>query len=143
MTNIADIELSKALAAAGCGILRAQKFEPLNDADRDWLIVASKGKDEGPSLASILRTVSEVTRISTAELKSPRRRRDIVRARMIYYIVARQITSHSLPTIGRTVGGRDHCTVLHGIARVEEGRPYFEPQLSRVLAALGRGGGQQ
>lgn len=142
MTSIIDIELSKALAAAGCGIKRGPKIERSPDDVRDWLIVATKGTDNGPSLAAILQAVSEATRIGTAELKSPRRRRDIVRARMVYYIVARQLTSHSLPAIGRTVGGRDHCTVLHGIARVEENRSYFEPHLSRVLAALGRGGKQ-
>lgn len=139
MTSIIDIELSKALAAAGCGIRRGAVIERSKDADRDWIIVATKGGESGPSLASILQAVSEATWIGTADLKSPRRRRDVVRARMIYYIVARQLTSHSLPAIGRTVGGRDHCTVLHGIARVEEDRPYFEPHLSRVLAALGCG----
>lgn len=142
MSIVIDIDLSRALAAAGCGIKRGPKIEQSPDNDRDWLIVATKGSDNGPSLTSILQAVSEVTRISTAELKSPRRRRDIVRARMIYYIVARQLTSHSLPVIGRTAGGRDHCTVLHGIARIEEDRPYFEPHLSRVLATLGRGGQQ-
>lgn len=140
MTNIADLELSRALAAAGCGILRRPKVERPAHGDRDWLIVATKGSDQGISLSSIVHAVSEVTAIGRAELKSPRRRRDVVRARMIYYAVARQITSHSLPTIGRAIGGKDHSTIMHGLARVEEDRPYFEPHLSRVLAALGRGG---
>lgn len=138
MTNIADLELSRALAAAGCGILRRPKVEK----PRDWLIVATKGSDQGISLSSIVHAVSEVTAIGRAELKSPRRRRDVVRARMIYYAVARQLTSHSLPTIGRAIGGKDHSTIMHGLARVEEDRAYFEPHLSRVLAALGRGGMQ-
>lgn len=142
MTNIADLELSRALAAAGCGILRRPKVERPAHGDRDWLIVATKGPEEGPSLASILQAVSEATRIGTAELKSPRRRRDVVRARMIYYIVARQLTSHSLPTIGRAIGGKDHSTIMHGLTRFNEDRAYFEPHLSRVLAALGRGGMQ-
>lgn len=138
MNNTVEMELKLALEKAGCGILRAPKVEK----PRDWLIVATKGSDQGISLSSIVHAVSEVTAIGSAELKSPRRRRDVVRARMIYYAVARQLTSHSLPTIGRAIGGRDHSSILHGIAKVEEDRAYFEPHLSRVLAALGRGGVQ-
>lgn len=140
MTNIADIELTRALAAAGCGILRRPRTDRPQEPERDWLIVATKGTDEGPSLATILRVVSDVTRVNTAELKSPRRRKDIVRARTIYYILARQLTIHSLVVIGRSCGGRDHCTVLHGLSKVDENRSAFEPEMSRALAALGRGG---
>ena len=31
-----------------------------------------------------------------------------------------QLTSRSLPEIGRRFGGRDHTTVMHGVKRIEE-----------------------
>jgi chromosomal replication initiator protein len=32
--------------------------------------------------------------------------------------LARELTEHSLPEIGRGVGGRNHTTVLHAVNRV-------------------------
>ena len=32
--------------------------------------------------------------------------------------LAKELTDHSLPTIGRAFGGRDHTTVLHACRRV-------------------------
>ena len=34
--------------------------------------------------------------------------------------LAKQLTSRSLPEIGRMFGGRDHTTVMHGVKRVEQ-----------------------
>ena len=33
--------------------------------------------------------------------------------------LAKQITTRSLPDIGRRFGGRDHTTVLHAVRRIE------------------------
>ena len=34
--------------------------------------------------------------------------------------LAKQLTSRSLPEIGRKFGGRDHSTVIHAVRRIEE-----------------------
>jgi chromosomal replication initiator protein len=34
--------------------------------------------------------------------------------------LAKQLTSRSLPEIGRRFGGRDHTTVMHAVSRVAE-----------------------
>ena len=34
--------------------------------------------------------------------------------------LSKQLTSRSLPEIGRRFGGRDHTTIMHGIRKVEE-----------------------
>ena len=34
--------------------------------------------------------------------------------------LCKQLTSRSLPEIGRHFGGRDHTTVMHGVRRIEE-----------------------
>ena len=46
------------------------------------------------------------------------RRPDIVTARQVAMYLARELTGHSLPEIGRGIGGRSHTTVLHAINRV-------------------------
>jgi chromosomal replication initiator protein len=34
--------------------------------------------------------------------------------------LSKQLTSRSLPEIGRKFGGRDHTTVMHGVKKIEE-----------------------
>ena len=41
-------------------------------------------------------------------------------ARQVAMYLARELTDHSLPEIGRGVGGRNHTTVMHAITRVGE-----------------------
>jgi chromosomal replication initiator protein len=51
--------------------------------------------------------------------------------------LAKQMTSRSLPEIGRKFGGRDHTTVMHGVRRIEELRS-ADSQLSDELEMLRR-----
>jgi len=51
--------------------------------------------------------------------------------------LAKQLTTRSLPDIGRRFGGRDHTTVLHAVRRIEELKA-LDAQLSRDLEALVR-----
>ena len=34
--------------------------------------------------------------------------------------LCKQLTTRSLPEIGRRFGGRDHTTVMHGVRKIEE-----------------------
>jgi chromosomal replication initiator protein len=88
------------------------------------------------TLRMIKETVAGVTRASIHDLDGPYRRADLARARMIYYWVARRLTSKGMPLIGHYCGGRDHSTVSYGFLRVERDRLAFEPELSRVMAVL-------
>jgi chromosomal replication initiator protein len=46
------------------------------------------------------------------------RRPAVAAARQVAMYVARELTQHSLPEIGRGMGGRNHSTVLHAVSRV-------------------------
>jgi len=48
-----------------------------------------------------------------AEIISPRRLKEYAEVRSVIINLLRELTSLSLPEIGRIVGGRDHTTVLH------------------------------
>jgi chromosomal replication initiator protein len=50
----------------------------------------------------------------------PKRVRTYARPRQVAMYLAKQLTSRSLPEIGRRFGGRDHTTVMHGVKRIEE-----------------------
>lgn len=54
-------------------------------------------------------------------LTGPTRRRPYARARQVAMYVMRQICPHlSYPAIGGIIGGRDHTTILHGVAKIEQ-----------------------
>ena len=44
----------------------------------------------------------------------------VARPRQIAMYLAKQLTSRSLPEIGRKFGNRDHTTVMHAVSRVGE-----------------------
>ena len=46
--------------------------------------------------------------------------RAVARPRQVAMYLAKQLTSRSLPEIGRKFGGRDHTTVMHAVRKVEE-----------------------
>ena len=55
-----------------------------------------------------------------AEMTSARRARAVARPRQVAMYLAKQLTSRSLPEIGRKFGGRDHTTVIHAVKKIEE-----------------------
>ncbi len=74
---------------------------------------------EGPVDAeSIQRVVCEKMNINPDDLLGPGRTKELVLARQIAMYLARQMTSASLPAIGKIFGGRDHSTVLHACNKI-------------------------
>ncbi len=67
----------------------------------------------------------------------PKRVRSYARPRQIAMWLCKQMTSRSLPEIGRRFGGRDHTTVMHGVKRVEELKT-IDSQISDDLEMLRR-----
>jgi chromosomal replication initiator protein len=69
------------------------------------------------SVAEIQRVACEHFGLSREELLSTTRSPRIAWPRQIAMYLARELTSESLPSIGRHFGGRDHTTVLHACRR--------------------------
>lgn len=65
------------------------------------------------SIENIQRTVAEYYKLKLADLMSKTRRRSVARPRQMAMCLAKELTTLSLPEIGREFGGRDHTTVLH------------------------------
>jgi chromosomal replication initiator protein len=72
------------------------------------------------SVADIQLAVSEQFGVSEQELLSTTRVARVAQPRQLAMYLARELTSESLPAIGRRFGGRDHTTVLHAWRRTEE-----------------------
>ncbi len=77
-------------------------------------------QDKLISIENIQKTVAEYYKIRVSELLSSRRNRSIARPRQLAMALAKELTSHSLPEIGDSFGGRDHTTVLHACRKIAE-----------------------
>jgi len=70
------------------------------------------------TVAEIVEATASEFKIGKDELLARDRRPRVVMARQVAMYVARELTTHSLPEIGRRIGGRNHTTVLHALNRV-------------------------
>ena len=93
----------------------------VHDSDASWAkAMRPSSRPHYRTMASISKEVCRYFKISRRELHSARRNRTIARARQIGMYLCREFTHQSLPQIGNHFGGRDHTTVLHGIAKIGE-----------------------
>jgi chromosomal replication initiator protein len=85
----------------------------------DGLYPVSTGHQRrGPtSVGEIQAAACEHFELSTEELLSTARTARIAWPRQVAMYLSRELTSESLPSIGRHFGGRDHTTVLHAWRR--------------------------
>ena len=87
---------------------------------QDCLADILRASERKITVEEIQRKVSEHYNIRLSDMIGPKRVRTYARPRQIAMYLAKQITSRSLPEIGRRFGGRDHTTVMHGVKRAEE-----------------------
>ena len=75
--------------------------------------------DRRVTIDEIQRKVAEHYNIRVAEMTSKRRDRPVARPRQIAMYLAKELTTKSLPDIGRAFD-RDHTTVMHAVKTIEE-----------------------
>lgn len=79
-----------------------------------------RAHDKRLSIDDIQRKVAEHYNIRLTEMASARRSRAVARPRQVAMYLAKQLTSRSLPEIGKRFGNRDHTTVLHAVNKITE-----------------------
>jgi chromosomal replication initiator protein len=90
------------------------------EATQEVLHDVLKAHDRRVTIEEIQKRVSEHFNIRLSDMASPRRARAVARPRQVAMYLAKQLTSRSLPEIGRKFGNRDHTTVMHAVSRVCE-----------------------
>jgi chromosomal replication initiator protein len=91
-----------------------------------------------PRLRAIKRIQMEVADyygLRPIEMVSQRRGRSVAWPRQVAMYLCRELTPHSLPSIGKHFGGRDHTTVIHAIRAVES-RKGETPRDLRILRKI-------
>jgi chromosomal replication initiator protein len=79
-----------------------------------------RANDRRITIEEIQKRVSAHFNVRIADMHSARRARAVARPRQVAMYLSKQLTSRSLPEIGRKFGGRDHTTVMHAVRKVEE-----------------------
>lgn len=116
-SNVRELEgaLNRLVAHADL-VGRSITLDTVQDVLQDLL----RASDRRVTIDEIQRRVAEHYNIRVADMHSARRARAVARPRQVAMYLAKQLTSRSLPEIGRKFGGRDHTTVMHAVRKIEE-----------------------
>jgi len=132
--NVRELEgaLNTLVARAGSAV-NALTLDEVHRLLRPHL----RGGERRVTVDDIQKATAEHFGLKQSDLLCERRTRALARPRQAAMWLAKQLTTRSLPDIGRRFGGRDHTTVLHAVRRIEALRT-TDPQLTQDLEVLMR-----
>ncbi|MCD4669038.1 MAG: chromosomal replication initiator protein DnaA [Actinomycetia bacterium] len=117
-TNIRELEGA---------LTRVVAFSSLTNSKPDLDIAKNILKDVLPddveckvSIQKIVKEVSRFFSIPINDILSAKRNKFISHARQLAMFLARELTSSSLPQIGKGIGGRDHTTVIYAVSKISD-----------------------
>ncbi len=90
------------------------------DSTQEVLHDLLRAHERRVTIEEIQKRVADYYNIRVAEMSSARRSQMVARPRQVAMYLAKQLTSRSLPEIGRKFGNRDHTTVMHAIKKVDQ-----------------------
>ena len=108
-------------------------METTQDVLRDLL----RANDRRVTIEEIQKQVASHFNVRISDMHSARRARSVARPRQVAMYLAKQLTTRSLPEIGRKFGGRDHTTVMHAVRKVDELREH-DPTFNEDVELLRR-----
>jgi chromosomal replication initiator protein len=116
-TNVRELEgaLNRLIAHANL-FSRPITLETATEVLHDVL----RAHDRRVTIDEIQKRVAEHYNLRISDMGSARRARAVARPRQVAMYLAKQLTSRSLPEIGKKFGNRDHTTVMHAVTRVTE-----------------------
>jgi chromosomal replication initiator protein len=91
--------------------------------------------DRKVSIDTIQKAVAERFQIRQGQLKERSNMKKVVYPRQVAMYLVKELTSASLPEIGRAFGGKHHTTVIHAINKIALARQ-SDPDLNRMLHNL-------
>ncbi len=111
-------ELEGALNLIVCQIQLKDRDITLLDAKNIIKNVAKPKKNV--SIKHVITKIAEFYNIDEASIYEKTRRREVVKPRQLIMYLLREDFHVSYPTIGNTLGGRDHTTVIHSCDKIRE-----------------------
>ena len=116
-SNIRELEgaLTKIVALSKLGTNREINIALAEEALKD-LISPNSAREVTPE--NIIQIVADHFGITTLDISSQKRNREIVVPRQIVMYLCRDMTATSLQAVGKYLGGRDHTTIIHGAEKI-------------------------
>lgn len=93
-------------------------------------------KKQTPTPKKVMEEVSNLFNVSHKELIGPRRNKELVLPRQICMYLLRHTGNLPLMAIGSALGGRDHTTIMHGVARIEAALSEGKEEISQKINLL-------
>jgi len=87
------------------------------------------------TIDAVQRAVAERFGLQPAQLKQKTNAHEISRPRQVAMYLCKELTSASLPEIGRHFGGKHHTTVLHSVRKVDELRQ-SDPDMNKLIHSV-------
>ena len=117
-SNIRELEgaFNKVMASAKL----EQKDVTLELAEQALKDIISPDEKRVITPEYIISIVAEHYNVTTADLCGNKRSSKIVIPRQVAMYLCRELTSTPLKSIGKSLGNRDHTTIMHGIEKMEK-----------------------
>jgi chromosomal replication initiator protein len=98
----------------------------------------AEGRGDLINPEAVRATVADAWSVSPEGLQSQKRTKDLTIPRQVAMFLIKELFELSLVDIGKLFGGRDHSTVIHSIAKVEE-EIARNPDFAKRIDELRRG----
>ena len=133
-SNVRALEgaLVKALA---CAQLQGEKLTP----QRLETMLPKEGQRPRLTIDHIKEEVTTHYNLQGRELESSSRKKEISQARHVAIFLAREMTDHSFPAIGKAFGNRDHTTIMHSYVKIKSQlveTPLLQAEISELQESL-------
>ncbi len=116
-SNIRELEGSLIRLIAYASLTGREISLPLA---QDVLRNVLQNDDRAITIEIIQKFVSEYYQLKLGELKSRNNSKSVAMPRQIAMYLCKNLTSASLPEIGKSFGGKHHSTVIHSIRKIED-----------------------
>jgi chromosomal replication initiator protein len=107
-------------------IIKLLAFASITNTDISLDLVKSVMKDSikkpfnRVTIDKIIEKVAEYYKVPVDTIREKNRRKEVAHCRQIAMYISKNMTNHSLKTIGLYFGGRDHSTVIYAINQIDK-----------------------
>ena len=105
------------------------------DMAKQLLKHLTHGPEKKITIEMIVKAVSDHFGLMPSQVKAKSNERRIAYPRQIAMYLAKELTTASLPEIGRAIGNKHHTTVLHSLHKIEELRQK-DTDLNKLIHSL-------
>lgn len=117
VSNVRELEGALRKVYAHCEFKNTPATIEIAKAALNDLILA---QNKQITLGNIRQIVANYYHVDVADLDSKSRKASITLPRQIAMHLAKSLTRHSYPEIGKVFGGRDHSTVIHACEKISK-----------------------